>query len=338
MTKSMRVVKLKAAPNLDNLEVTDAPLPDVGPGQALVRVRATSLNYHDYLVVAGFIPQPPGRIPMSDGAGEVVDLGRDANGVAVGDHVIGAFFPGWVNGAPSAASNAAISGETVDGFAAEYVAVPASSLVRMPRDWTFAQAATLPCAGLTAWRALRVEGELQAGASVLLPGSGGLSVYALQLASEMGLVAVLTSSSDEKLAKLERLGAAHQVNYARSDDWASDVRAVTAGIGVDLALEIGGASSFAQSVAACRMGGQVMVVGSTSNAAPELPLREVVMRHIRVQGMAVGSVAMLRDLVDFIERQGIRPIIDRTYSFEQLADAFKYQLTGRHLGKIVVTI
>jgi NADPH:quinone reductase-like Zn-dependent oxidoreductase len=333
-----RILRLPARPTLDTLAITQEAIPVPGIGEALVRVRATSLNYHDYLVVAGHIPQPEGRVPMSDGAGEVAALGPNVTGVGIGDYVMGAFFPHWLGGEPTARNNDAISGENIDGFAAEYVVVPANSLVPMPARWSFEEAATLPCAGLTAWRALKVEGDLGADDIVLLPGSGGLSVYALQLAKAMGVTTILTSSSNDKLARLADLGADHLINYREKPEWGAAVQSLTGDRGVDLVLEIGGQSSFAQSVAACRMGGRVMVVGSTSNALPELPLRDVVMRHIKVGGMAVGSVAQLRDLVAFVEQHGIRPIIDRRFSLEELGDAFRYQLTGAHLGKIVVAI
>lgn len=338
MSGMRRILRLPARPTLDTLAITREEIPVPGIGEALVRVRATSLNYHDYLVVAGHIPQPEGRVPMSDGAGEVAALGANVAGVAVGDYVMGAFFPHWLDGEPTARNNDAISGENVDGFAADYVVVPADSLVPMPTGWSFEEAATLPCAGLTAWRALKVEGELGIDDIVLLPGSGGLSVYALQLAKALGITTIMTSSSNDKLARLAALGADHLINYRETADWGAAVQSLTGDRGVDLVLEIGGQSSFAQSVAACRMGGRVMVVGSTSNGAPELPLRDVVMRHIIVGGMAVGSVAQLRDLVAFVEQHGIRPVIDRTYSLEELGNAFRYQLTGAHLGKIVVSI
>ncbi len=338
MSGTRRILRLPARPTLDTLAITREAIPIPGNGEALVRVRATSLNYHDYLVVAGYIPQPEGRVPMSDGAGEVAALGPDATGVGIGDYVMGTFFPHWLDGTPTARNNDAISGENVDGFAAEYVVVPASSLVPMPAGWSFEEAATLPCAGLTAWRALRVEADLRADDIVLLPGAGGLSVYALQLAKALGVTTIMTSSSNAKLARLAELGADHLVNYRETTEWGAAVRALTGDRGVDMVLEVGGQSSFAQSVAACRMGGRVMVVGSTSNPVPELPLRDVVMRHILVGGMAVGSVAQLRDLVTFVEQHDIRPIIDRRFPLEHLGDAFRYQLTGAHLGKIVVSI
>lgn len=338
MTDVRNFIGLAERPSLDNIAVTQGPIPVPGPGEVLLRIRATSLNYHDYLVVAGFIPQPAGRIPMSDGAGEIAALGAGVEGWRVGDRVMGAFFPDWVDGPPTDANNGAISGETVDGFAADHVVVPAHSLTAMPAGWSFAEAATLPCAGLTAWRALRVEGGLEAGATVLLPGSGGLSVFMLQIAKAIGIRTVMISSSDDKLARLKELGADHGINYRTVPDWAPAVRELTGGQGVDLALDIGGQSTFAHSVAACRMGGHLLVVGSTSNGAPELPLRDVVMRHIRIGGMAVGSVAHLADLVHFVEAHAIRPVIDRDFPLAELGAAFRHQLSGAHMGKITVSL
>ncbi|MBL8649523.1 MAG: NAD(P)-dependent alcohol dehydrogenase [Sphingopyxis sp.] len=336
MTDTRSIIRLAAQPSLDTIAVTQEPIPAPGRGEVLLRVRASSLNYHDYLVVAGFIPQPAGRVPMSDGAGEVVALGEGVEHWRVGDRVMGAFFPDWVGGAPTDANNAAISGETADGFAASHVVVPAHSLTAMPADWSFAEAATLPCAGLTAWRALTVEGRLAAGATILLPGSGGLSLYMLQIARALGIGTIMISSSDEKLAALKAMGADVLINYRANPDWALTVRDRTGGRGVDLALDIGGQSTFAKSVAACRMGGHLIVVGTTSNGVPDLPLRDVVMRHIRIGGMAVGSVAHLAELVDFVERHDLRPHIDRSFPLAELGAAFRHQLSGQHMGKIVL--
>ncbi len=338
MNTTMRALRLSAQPNLENLDVCTEAVPAPGPGEVLLRVHASSLNYHDYLVVGGHIPQPAGRIPMSDGAGEVAALGAGVSGWAVGDKVMGAFFPNWIDGEPTDANNAALSGETIDGFAAEYVVVPAHSLCRIPARWSYGEAATLPCAGLTAWRALRVEGKLAEGATVLLPGSGGLSVYMLQIARALGIRTIVISSSDDKLARLAALGADHGINYRTNPAWGSAVRQLTGGVGADLVLDIGGQSTIDQSVAACRMAGRIVVVGSTSNAAPLLPLRDVVMHHIRVTGMAVGSVSQLGELAEFAQRHNLRPVIDRAFPLAQLGEAFRYQLSGQHLGKIVINI
>lgn len=336
--ETRRVIRLPARPTLQSLEVSTEPMPRPGPGEALVRIHASSLNFHDYLVAAGHIPQPAGRIPMSDGAGEVVVLGKEVDGLAPGDRVVGAFFPAWLNGGARRGRTAAISGETIDGFAADHVVVPASSLCRIPDGWSYEEAACLPCAGLTAWRVLMVEAQLQPGDTVLLPGSGGLSVFCHQIAAASGITAIATSSCDDKLKRLASLGAARGINYRQVPDWGSRVRELTDGEGVDAVLEIGGQSTFAQSVAAVRDQGRVIVVGSTANEAPLLPLREVVMRSIRVQGMAVGSVAQMRDYLAFVTRHDLRPVIDRQFPLEQLGAAFSYQLEGRHFGKIVVTL
>jgi NADPH:quinone reductase-like Zn-dependent oxidoreductase len=334
--RDMRVIRLAARPTLDNLRVGRAAVPVPGPGEVLLRLRASSLNFHDYLVVAGFISVAEGRIPLSDGAGEVVALGSEVTGWAVGDRVMGAFFPRWIEGPPNRANNSAISGETANGFGADYVVMPAASLTAIPEAWSFAEAATLPCAGLTAWRFLVAEGQVQKGDSVLLPGSGGLCLFSLQIAKALGLTVWSTTSSGAKGERLLAMGADHLVNYRLDPRWGDTVHAGSEGEGVDLVLEIGGQSSFVQSVRACRMGGKVVVVGTTANGVPELPLSDVVMRHIRVDGIAVGSVAQLRDLVAFLAAHDLRPVIDRSFPLEQLADAFRYQLTGAHFGKIVV--
>lgn len=334
---TMRAYRLTAQPTLDNLALSQVSVPQPGPDEALVRVRASSLNYHDYLVANGLIPVTEGRLPMSDGAGEVVALGEGVTSVVVGDRVMGTFFPDWIDGRPTWANNKAVAGETSDGFAADFVVVPAHSLVPMPVGWSFEEAATLPCAGVTAWRALKVEGNITAMSKILVPGSGGLALFATQLAKAMGAQIISTSSSDAKLARLAELGASSGINYRDCPEWGTQVRALTGNEGVDVVMDIGGASTIAESVAACQMGGVVLVIGNTSHRPPVLPLRETIMHHIRVQGMAVGSVEMLRDLSAFVALHGIRPIIDRVFRFDELADAFRYQLTGNHMGKIVLT-
>lgn len=336
--ETRRVIRLPANPTLETLQVTREAMPRPGPGEALVRIHASSLNFHDYLVAAGHIPQPAGRIPMSDGAGEVVELGEGATALAVGDRVIGAFFPQWLEGPAHRTKTTAISGETIDGFAADYVVAPAASLCPIPPGWSYEEAACLPCAGLTAWRVLMVEAQLQAGDSVLLPGSGGLAVFCHQIAAAAGISAIATSSSDAKLERLARFGARHGINYRDAPDWSARVLELTDGEGVDAVLEIGGQATFTQSVAAVRDQGRIIAVGSTANAAPVLPLRDVVMRSIRIQGMAVGSVAHMRDYLDFVTRHDLRPIIDSRFALERLGEAFAYQLKAQHFGKIVVNL
>lgn len=336
--ETMKIIRLPASPTLEALNVSREAVPQPGSGEVLMRVHATSLNFHDFLVIAGHIPQPAGRVPMSDGAGVIAALGADVTGWAVGDRVMGAFFPDWIDGPPTDATNGSVAGESIDGFAAEYVVVPAHSLCAMPDGWSFEEAATVPCAGLTAWRVLVIEGELQAGDRVLLPGSGGLSVFAIQLAKALGIETIVTSSSDEKLARLAKLGANHGINYRQTPEWGEAVRTLTGGVGVDVVLEIGGDSSMEQSAIACRTGGRIAMVGTTAHAPPVIPFVHVIMRHLRIQGLAVGSVSQLRTVTAFLAQHDIRPIIDRTFTLEELTEAFKYQLSGQHLGKICVTI
>ncbi|WP_066555987.1 zinc-dependent alcohol dehydrogenase family protein [Croceicoccus bisphenolivorans] len=333
-----KVVRLRENPTLETLIVTEEAMPLPGPGEVLMQVYASSLNFHDYLVAAGHIPQPAGRIPMSDGAGAIVSVGEGVSGLAIGDKVIGSFFPDWLDGHATRQNCAAVSGESIDGFGASHVVVPASSLVAMPEGWTFEEAATLPCAGLTAWRALVVEAELKAGDSILLPGSGGLAIFCHQLAEALGIRAFAISSGDAKLERLKALGADVLINYRTTPEWSVPVVAATDGEGVDAVLEIGGAATFEQSVAAVRNQGRVIVVGTTANDVPPVPHRDLIMRSLRLQGMAVGSVAHLRDYIDFVASHDLRPVIDASYPLERLGDAFAYQLRGEHFGKIVVTI
>lgn len=333
-----KVVRLPSGPTLETLAVTEEPMPSPGPGEVLIRVHASSLNFHDYLVAAGYIPQPAGRIPMSDCAGEILAIGEGVADFAVGDRVIGSFFPDWIDGTATRANTAFVTGESIDGFGADHVVFPARSLVPMPAGWSFAEAACLPCAGLTAWRALMVEAELKAGDTILIPGSGGLALFCHQLASALDVRAVAISSSDAKLARLRALGADILINYRDTPEWSDAVLAATGGEGVDAVLEIGGESTFEQSVRSVRTQGRLLLVGTTANAVPPMPHRDLIMRSLRLQGMAVGSVAMLRDYVAFCASHDLRPVIDSDFPLERLGDGFAYQLRGEHFGKITVTL
>lgn len=313
-------------------------MPSPDPGEVLMRVHASSLNFHDYLVVEGHIPQPPDRIPMSDGAGEIVAIGPDVTGRSISDKVIGAFFPDWIDGQATRANTAAVTGETVDGFGADYVVVPATSLVPMPDGWSFEEAATLPCAGLTAWRVLVVEGQLGKGDSVLIPGSGGLALFCHQLAEAMGVRTFAISSAGEKLERLRKLGADVLINYRECPEWSDPVLAATDGEGVDAVLEIGGESTFEQSIQSVRNQGRIILVGTTANGVPPMPHRDLIMRSLRLQGMAVGSIAQFREYLSFVTRHDLRPVIDSTFPLDRLGEAFAYQLQGSHFGKIVVTL
>ncbi|SFN41868.1 NADPH:quinone reductase [Nitrosospira briensis] len=307
-------------------------------GEITVRVRASSLNYHDYAVVSGMWAPAVPRIPMSDGAGEVIAVGEGVNEFAIGDHVVSTFLPGWLEGEPEVDDMGTVPGDGIDGFARQQVTMPATAFTRAPKGYSHAEAATLTCAGVTAWRALMVDGALKPGETVLVQGTGGVSVFALQFAKIAGATVIATSSSDEKLARLETLGADHLINYRKHDNWGDLVRGLTAGRGVDHVIEVGGPATLAQSMVAARIGGHIAVVGILSGTTGTLPLLSMLTRQLRLQGLVVGSRRHQIEMIRAIDATGLRPIIDRHFPLEEIVDAFRYQETNRHFGKICLDI
>lgn len=307
-------------------------------GEITVRVRASSLNYHDYAVVSGMWPPAAPRIPMSDGAGEVIAVGEGVNEFAIDDHVVSTFFPSWLEGEPEVDDMGTVPGDGIDGFARQQVTMPATAFTRAPKGYSHAEAATLTCAGLTAWRALMVDGALKPGETVLIQGTGGVSVFALQFAKMAGATVIATSSSDEKLARLETLGADHLINYRKHENWGDLVRQLTAGRGVDHVIEVGGPATLAQSMVAARVGGHIAVIGILSGITGTLPLLSVLTRQLRLQGLVVGSRRHQIEMIRAIDATGLRPIIDRHFPLEELVEAFRYQETNRHFGKICLAI
>ena len=257
----MKVAALKAPGGLDKILIEDREKPSPKAGEVLVRVRASSLNFHDFAVVAGMIRCPDGRIPMSDGAGVVEAVGEGVTRFKVGDEVLSLFFPNWDAGKPTLPRLIGVPGDNADGFAAEYVAMPATAFTRIPKGWSLKQAATLPCAALTAWRALFVEAKIKPGSIVLTQGTGGVSIFALQLAKAAGATVISTSSSAEKLAKLKALGADHLINYKETAEWGAAALAATGGRGVDAVVEIGGSGTMPQSIVSCAIGGHISLIG-----------------------------------------------------------------------------
>ena len=307
-------------------------------GEITVRIRASSLNYHDYAVVSGMWPPAVPRIPMSDGAGEVVAVGEGVNEFAIGDHVVSTFFPSWQEGQPEIDDMGTVPGDGIDGFACQQVTMAAIGFTHAPKGYSHAEAATLTCAGLTAWRALMVDGPLKPGETVLIQGTGGVSVFALQFAKVAGATVIATSSSDEKLARLETLGADHLINYRKHENWGDLVRELTAGRGVDHVIEVGGSATLAQSMVAARIGGHIAVIGILSGMTGTLPLLSMLTRQLRLQGLVVGSRRHQIEMIRAIEATGLRPIIDRHFPMEELVEAFRYQETNRHFGKICLDI
>lgn len=330
----MKVAAVKAPGGLDKILIETRAEPVAGPGQLLVRVRASSLNFHDFAVVAGMIPTPDGRIPMSDGAGEVVAVGEGVTAFKVGDQVLSVFFPNWPAGGPALERLVGVPGDHVDGFAAEYVAMPASAFTRLPKGWSFAQAATLPCAALTAWRALMVEARIKPGDVVLTQGTGGVSIFALQFAKAAGATVIATSSSAEKLARLKALGADHLINYKEEPKWGEAAFALSGGRGVDAVVEIGGPGTLGQSIQACRIGGHISLIGVLTGWTGEVPTAQVMSKNVAIKGVTVGSRQEQEEMIAAIEANGLQPVIDSTFPLDQISAAFAHQISQKHFGKI----
>ncbi|MBL6750506.1 MAG: NAD(P)-dependent alcohol dehydrogenase [Nevskia sp.] len=330
----MKLAAVKSPGGLDRIAIENRPQPVPRPGEVLVRVRASSLNFHDLAVVNGTIKVADGRIPMSDGAGEVVGVGEGVSGWRAGDQVLSTFFPNWSSGGPSQERLAGVPGDHADGFAAEYVALPASAFTRLPKGWSLTEAATLPCAALTAWRALMVEARIKPGDIVLTQGTGGVSIFALQFAKAAGATVIATSSSAEKLARLKALGADHLVNYRDNPDWGQAAAALTGGRGVDAVVEIGGPGTLGQSIQACRVGGHISLIGVLTGWSGEVPTALAMFKNIAIKGITVGSRQGQEEMIAAIDANGIRPVIDSRFPLERIADAFARQVAQQHFGKI----
>lgn len=335
----MKAMRLRHPAGIDQLKLEDMADPGApGPGQIRVRIRASSLNYHDYIVVVGGIPTPDGRIPMSDGAGEVTAVGEGVREFAVGDAVVSTFFPNWLDGEPIPGGFAGVPGDGADGYAVEEVVAPATSFTRAPAGYTPAESATLTCAGLTAWRALVTEGRLKAGETVLVQGTGGVSIFALQFAKAHGARVIATSSSDEKLDRLKAMGADHLINYKAVPNWGAKAAELTGGRGVDHVVEIGGAGTLPESITAVRIGGHISLIGVLAGFAGPVPTVQLMGKQIRLIGITVGTRREQQDMIRAIDATGIRPVIDRHFPLAELGPAFRHQESGAHFGKIVVDL
>ncbi|WP_304192052.1 NAD(P)-dependent alcohol dehydrogenase, partial [Phenylobacterium aquaticum] len=312
----MKVAAVKAPGGLDKIVIEDRPQPVAGPGQILVRVRASSLNFHDFAVVAGMIRTPDGRIPMSDGAGDVVAVGEGVTAWKVGDQVLSTFFPNWPAGVPVLERLLGVPGDQADGFAAEYVVAPATAFTRIPKGWTLEEASTLPCAALTAWRALIVEARIKPGDIVLTQGTGGVSIFALQLAKAAGATVIATSSSAEKLARLKDLGADHLINYKDDPAWGQTAAALTGGRGVDAVVEIGGPGTMNQSLHAAKIGGHISLIGVLTGVSGEIATALAMSKNITIKGVTVGSRQEQEEMIAAIEANGVKPVIDSTFPLD----------------------
>jgi len=336
----VKCYELQGPGGIDVLALVDKPVPQAGKGELLVRLTAASLNYRDLLTVKGGYGsrQKFPLVPASDGAGVVEAVGEGVHGFAVGDRVIGSFFEGWLGGDPSEAKMRSALGGAVDGTLSEYRVFRADAVVKTPAHLTDIEASTLPCAGLTAWSAVVKLGAIKPGQTVLTQGSGGVSIFALQIAKLCGARVIATSSSEAKMARLTELRADITLNYKSTPDWGKRVRAIT-GHGVDLVVEVGGVGTLNESIRATRIGGSIAFIGVLAGPPPaELRLPLMVMQQQRLQGVTVGSVEDLQAFCDALALHGTKPVIDRVFPFEQVREAFHHMASGTHFGKVAVAI
>jgi len=334
----MKVAVLDAVGSLDNIRVIERPEPKPGPHEVLVRLRAAALNFRDLVVVEGGYgarQKKQDLVMLSDGAGEVVELGSEVTNWQVGDRVVACFFPDWQAGPPTERRLAANLGGSIDGVACEYRVFAEDAIVRGPKHLNFVRSATLPCAALTAWAAVIGQGGVGPGASVLTQGTGGVSLFALQFARAAGAQVIATSSSEAKLEKLRTLGAAHVINYVENPKWGEAVQQLVPG-GVDLVVEIGGGGTIAQSLRAVRMGGVVSIIGVVDGARHDLNLPVVIVKNVRLQGASAGNRAQLEAMIRAMEQHAIRPVIDRTFPLTELRAALEHLKSRKHVGKICV--
>ncbi len=316
----------------------ERPSPALGPGDVRVRVRAASLNYRDLVVLRGAKGRKAPLVPLSDGAGEVVEVGASVASLAPGDRVAAAFFPTWLDGELDDGHHARALGGGQDGMLAEEVVLPAASWVKLPEHLSFEQGAALPCAAVTAWHALFEATKVGPGDVVLVQGTGGVSIFALQLAKAAGARVVLTSSSEAKRARARELGADHVLDYKADLKWGESARAFTGGRGVDVVVDVGGPGTFDQSVAALRYGGTMSLLGVLTGTKGEVNTYGIFHKTLRVAGIYVGSVAMFGRLNRALEAARLVPVVDRVFPFDEAAAAYEYLGRGAHFGKVVISL
>lgn len=326
---------------LENLKITEvSEPPKPGKGEVLVRMRAASLNFRDYLVVNGkYNPKfPLPMVPLSDGAGEVAEVGEEVTRFSVGDKVLAQFAPLWISGNANHQELRTTLGGPLDGTLREYAVFPETALVSMPDHLTFEEGATLPCAALTAWSALFVENKLQPGEVVVVQGTGGVSLFALQFAKMTGARVIVTSSSEEKLERAKEFGADELINYRSTPDWEKEVKKLTDGEGADHIIEVGGAGTLQKSVKCVKHFGVVHLIGVLAGGSGEFHLLPVVMSNVRLQGVIVGSRKSFESMNAAISSNRLKPVVDKTFSMAESKEAIQYLKDGKHFGKIAIQI
>jgi NADPH:quinone reductase-like Zn-dependent oxidoreductase len=336
----MKVWELADSFGMENLRLTERAKPAPGPREVLVRMTAASLNYRDMLMVRGhYNPrQPLPLVPCSDGVGVVEEVGPGVARVTVGQRVAGIFAQRWLAGRPDKTALSSTLGGPLDGTLQEYMVFGEEGLVAVPDTLTDEEAATLPCAALTAWSSLFVHGDVKAGSSVVIQGTGGVSIFALQFAAMVGATTYVTSSSDEKLDRAREMGATHTVNYKTTPKWGEEIYRMTGKQGVDHVVEVGGAGTIDQSIRSIAPGGCISLIGVLSGNAQEIQLTRVLMQNVRMQGIIVGHREGFEQMNRAIAANNLTPAVDRTFEFDEVPQALEYMAKGQHFGKIAVKI
>jgi NADPH:quinone reductase-like Zn-dependent oxidoreductase len=338
--ENMKTYEIAEPKGIDSLKLVERPTPKPGANEVLVRVRAASLNYRDLVTVKGGAVTRGIRlplVPLSDGAGEVVEVGSDVTRFKTGERVVASFFQNWLAGAPRPSYFRSALGGAIDGMLTEYVALTEEGLVRIPDYMSFEEAASLPCAAVTSWNALVTMGRIKAGETVLVLGTGGVSIFALQLARMHGARIIATSSSDAKLSRLRELGAMGAINYKTSPEWDTQVLEMTGGDGVDHVIEVGGAGTLAKSIRAAKLGGRISLIGLLAGGAQIDPM-PMLLKSITLQGIFVGSREMFEEMNRAMEINGVHPVIDRVFPFAQAREAYRYLESGAHFGKVCIGV
>jgi NADPH:quinone reductase-like Zn-dependent oxidoreductase len=338
----LRVIELQEAFGFDNLRCVERPAPQAGPAEVVVRVQGASINRRDVGIVSGTarnaLAYRPPLVPMSDAAGEVVEIGPGVTRWRCGDRVTARFFPAWLSGDPAPELLGGVMGGGLQGAAQEYLRLPEHAVSASPANLSHVEAATLPCAALTAWRALIVESRLRAGETVLVLGTGGVALFALQFAKASGARVIVTSSSDKRLERARQLGADDTINYSQVPDWGVEARRLTGGRGVDHVVEVGGAGTLGQSIAATRFGGTIALVGRLADAEAGVPVASIFSQNQRIAGVTVGSRAHFEDMVRCIEVCDIHPIIEAVFDLEATAQAFRRVAANGVFGKVAISL
>lgn len=334
----MNLFQIQGGFGIDHLKQTQHPVPSPGPGQVLVQVAAASLNYRDLMTVKGqYNPkQPLPLVPLSDGAGTVRTVGPGVTRVKEGDRVMGIFAQRWLAGEPSAEARSSTLGGPSDGMLSQWICLDQEGVVMTPPHLSDEEAATLPCAAVTAWNALIAKGHVKAGDTVLLEGTGGVSIFALQFAKLSGARTILTSSSDEKLERARSLGADMTVNYKAEPDWSKRVKEFTEGEGANHIIEVGGAGTLASSLGCVALGGTISVIGVLSGTAAQVDIRSILMKGVRVQGIFVGPRDAFEAMNRAIALHQVRPVVGRVFPFAEAPEALRYLESGAHFGKVVI--